>query len=414
MTVRAPSRVVELHVDSIAAGGDGVGRAEGLVVFVPRTAPGDVARVRVEPVKRFARGEIEELVVPSPLRVEPPCPHYTEDRCGGCQLQHIDYSAQLESKRRIVADALRRIAKRPVDPPGIKCSECEWRYRTKLTLTMRHTGSGWTMGLRPYDDPAAVFQLRDCPITDERVVETWREIMAAAALLPQVPELRGVVRLTSAGRVVVVRGGVEWSRSGQFFAAVPSAASLWWAPEGKSARALHERHHAPAGASFGQVNAAVANVLHAHVVRLIAARQPATVIDAYSGTGETAVALAQSGARVTAIELDRDAAAWCASRLPAGSSSVAGRVEDLLMRALPADAVVVNPPRTGLHERVTGALERSRPSPRAIVYVSCDPATLARDLTRLPGYAIASITTFDMFPQTAHVETVCELVPSAA
>jgi len=137
------------------------------------------------------------------------------------------------------------------------------------------------------------------------------------------------------------------------------------------------------------------------------------VIDAYAGTGDTATMLATSGARVTAIELDREAAAVCAKRLPAGSRVLFGRVESLLMSALPADVVVVNPPRAGLHERVTTALERQSRRPRAIVYVSCDPATLARDLTRLPSYRIASIETFDMFPQTAHVETVCELVPTA-
>lgn len=403
---------VDLPVDSIAAGGDGVGRAEGLVVFVPRTAPGDVARVRIETSRRFARGHLEEVLVPSPTRVDPPCAHYTDDRCGGCQLQHIAYDAQLEAKRRIVADSLHRIAKRPSAQPDIRSSPREWRYRTKLTLTIRRHADGWTMGLRPYDDPAALFQLRDCPITDERVVATWREIMRTAALLPEADELRGVVRLTGEHRVVIIRGGREWPRAKEFFDAITLATGLWWAPDGATARSLCERRHAPAAASFGQVNAAVARELQAHVVGLVAAHAPATVIDAYAGIGETAVALARWGARVTAIELDRDAAGWCARQLPAGSRSVAGRVEDLLMRALPADAVIVNPPRVGLHQRVTTALSRSKA--RAIIYVSCDPATLARDLTRLPGYAIASLVAFDMFPQTAHVETVCELVPAAA
>jgi 23S rRNA (uracil1939-C5)-methyltransferase len=415
MTVHASAGTcVDLPVDSIAAGGDGVGRAEGLVVFVPRTAPGDVARVRIEAAKRFARGHLEEVLVPSPLRIEPSCAHYTDDRCGGCQLQHIAYDAQLEAKRRIVADSLQRIAKRPSAPPEIRRSAREWRYRTKLTLTMRRDDDNWTMGLRPYDDPAGLFQLRDCPITDERVVTTWREIMTAAALLPAADELRGVVRLTGEDRVVIIRGGREWPRANEFFEAVSTAAGLWWAPEGANVRLLYERRHAPAAASFGQVNAAVAKELLAHVVGLVAAHAPATVVDAYSGTGETAVALARSGARVTAIELDRDAADWCARQLPAGSRSIAGRVEDLLMRALPADAVILNPPRSGLHERVAAALGRSTPKPGLIIYVSCDPATLARDLARMPGYAVMSLVAFDMFPQTAHVETVCELVPAAA
>jgi 23S rRNA (uracil1939-C5)-methyltransferase len=326
----------------------------------------------------------------------------------------MHYTAQLEAKRRIVADALQRIAKRPTSPPEVHPSTLEWRYRTKLTLTMRRGSEGWTMGLRPFDDPAGLFQLQDCPITDERVVETWREIMRAARLLPDVAELRGVVRLVGDERAVIIRGSAIWKDSEAFFDAVPSAAALWWAPEGHRARLLHERRSVPAAASFGQVNTAVGEALHEYVVRLVSARAPKTVIDAYSGSGDTAIELARAGARVTAIELDRDAAAWCARQLPPGSRSVAGRVEDLLTRSLPAEAVIVNPPRTGLDSRVTAALARATPRPRCIVYVSCDPATLARDLGRLPDYAIASLVAFDMFPQTAHVETVCELVPAAA
>jgi 23S rRNA (uracil1939-C5)-methyltransferase len=117
---------------------------------------------------------------------------------------------------------------------------------------------------------------------------------------------------------------------------------------------------------------------------------------------------------VTAIELDAAAAAWCAQRLPAGSRAIAGRVEDALPTALPADVVILNPPRAGVDARVTSTLEQATPAPRAVIYVSCDPATLARDIARMPRWRIASLLAFDMFPQTAHVETVCELVPEAA
>jgi 23S rRNA (uracil1939-C5)-methyltransferase len=110
--------------------------------------------------------------------------------------------------------------------------------------------------------------------------------------------------------------------------------------------------------------------------------------------------------------VDADATNRCATLLPEGSRALAGRVEDRLAAALPADVVLLNPPRTGLHERVTDTLQSVSPAPRAVIYVSCDPATLARDLARLPRYRIASLRAFDMFPQTAHVETVCELVPA--
>jgi 23S rRNA (uracil1939-C5)-methyltransferase len=414
MTAPTIAETVELEVRSIAAGGDGVGRNSGLVVFVPRTAPGDHALVRIESVKRFARGRVEQLLNPSPMRVDPPCAHYTRDDCGGCQLQHLEYSAQLEAKQAIVADALQRIAKQRTEVPGTRPSEKQWRYRNRLTLAMRRAGLEWTMGLHPYDDPVAVFQLIDCPITDERVVATWREIRSAAALLPEVTELRGTVRLAGEEIVVLIRGGADWPSSEAFFAAVPSASSLSWMPEHAAERLLHARRQTPAGTSFGQINSEVARELRAHVVERAASYAPAKVIDAYAGTGDTAASLASLGARVTAIELDREAASVCAARLPAGSRSLLGRVENLLMGALPADVVIVNPPRAGLHERVTAALERLRQRPRAILYVSCDPATLARDIARLPHYRVASVQPFDMFPQTAHVETVCELVPVAS
>src|SRR5262249_30994346 len=140
---------------------------------------------------------------------------------------------------------------------------------------------------------------------------------------------------------------------------------------------------------------------------------PATVIDCYAGAGATAIALAERGARVTAIELDAAAVRWVAAHLPPGSRSLVARVEDALGETLPADVVILNPPRSGVDERVTTTLREGR-APRAIVYVSCNPSTLARDVLRLPGYRVASLRSFDMFPQTAHIETVCELVPEVA
>lgn len=414
MTAPARTDVVQLRVHSIAAGGDGVGRSEGLVVFVPRAAPGDLALVRIDSVKRFARGTLESILEPSPERVAPPCAHYVVDRCGGCQLQHISYEAQLEAKRIVVRDSLQRIARANATLPAIRPSEKQWRYRNKLTLAMRRSPNGWTMGLHPYDDPAAVFQLTDCPIADERVVAAWREIMAAAGFLPDTVELRGTVRLAGDEIVVLLRGGAAWPEAEAFFAELSKASSLWWMPGGGRATMLFERRPAPAGTSFGQVNEAVGAALHRHVVDRVAARAPRTVVDGYAGTGETAVALAALGMRVTAIEIDREAANLCATRLPSGSRSLVGRVEKVIAKALPADLVILNPPRVGVHERVTRALEEHRTRIRAIVYVSCDPATLARDIARLPSYRLASLETFDMFPQTAHVETVCELEAVAA
>jgi 23S rRNA (uracil1939-C5)-methyltransferase len=408
-------RSADVTIESIAGGGDGVARADGLVIFVPRSAPGDTGTVRYTQRGRFARGALVALRTPSPARVEPPCPHYRRDDCGGCQLQHLRYDAQLEAKGRIIRDALERIGRREVSPPDVQRSPAEWRYRRKLTLALRRRHGAWIGGLHPYDRPAAVFPLRECPITEDDVMAVWREVLAAADEFPHAEELRGAVQLADSGAAFVLQGGHEWTRSAEFFARVPAVDSLWWEGERRSRVLLHSRHQAPApGASFAQVNAPAAVLLRDHVLARVMAHAPATVVDAYAGRGDLAAALAERGVRVTAIERDPDASAWSASRLPAGSRAVPAAVEDALRAALPADVVILNPPRVGVDARVTLALESAPDLPRVVIYVSCNPATLARDLTRMPRYRIASLAAFDLFPQTAHVETVCELRPEAA
>ncbi len=308
---------------------------------------------------------------------------------------------------------------------------------------MRRAAHGeWVAGLHPFDAPERIFDLVDCPITDERVLSVWREIRNAAEWLPNVAELRGAVRVPAGGEVdgtsFLLEGATRWSTSDRFFDAVPSVGALWWRPEGQSRRRLHARATVAAGrqsagegnagagdaeipdalrsdassadASFAQVNAEVASELRTYVAGRALALHPATVIDAYAGSGDTSVLLAAAGVQVTAIELDRDGAARGAARLVAPSRMIHGRVEEALPALLPADVVILNPPRAGVDEAVTGVLSGPSGNPRAIIYVSCNPSTLARDISRLPRYTIASLVAFDMFPQTAHVETVCELI----
>jgi 23S rRNA (uracil1939-C5)-methyltransferase len=285
---------------------------------------------------------------------------------------------------------------------------------------MRRVGNvdDWTIGLRAYDDPDRIFALKDCPITDERVLSVWKDVAAAGRLLPDADELRGAVQLAGEEISVVVRGGHSWPRRAEFFEAVPAATTLWWQPTHRArnlvaSRRAEEDGGRDASASFAQVNAEVGAALREYVLDLARTYRPTSVVDAYAGAGGTALRLAADGALVVAIEADRDAAAVCGESLApfAGSHSLAARVEDVIEQSLPADVVLLNPPRVGVHERVTAAIAHATPAPRAVIYVSCDPATLARDVARLPRFRVASLRAFDMFPQTAHVETVCELVP---
>ena len=399
-----------LRVDSIAAGGDGVGRLDGLAVFTPRTAPGELVEVTVRQRGRMARGRLLRILEPSGARVAPRCRHYDGDRCGGCQLQHLTIEAQLEAKQQIVQDAFTRIAKRPVAKPDIVPSPKAWEYRSRLTLAMRWSGGRWIMGLHRFDDVDQVFDLQECPITDASVVDAWTAIRKASRNLPRVPELRGTVRRAGVDLAFVLEGGDAWPAAREFARETPMLSVIRWRPTYGAARVVvdHRSTAAPED-SFDQVNQPVAAAAREELVERALSVAPATAVDAYAGLGATARLLAEHGVSVTAIESDEAAASFAAGHLPAESRVVAGRVEDEIAAALPADVVIVNPPRAGVDARVTAALEAQRT--RRLLYMSCDAATLARDVSRLPAYRVESLRAYDMFPQTAHVEVVCALVP---
>jgi 23S rRNA (uracil1939-C5)-methyltransferase len=407
-------------ITSIAAGGDGVGRlGDGRAVFVPRTAPGERVRLRdgVKLHKSFARGELAEVVAPAGggARVTPPCPHYLHDRCGGCQLQHVAYDAQLEAKRAIVGDALRRIAKLDVPDPEIVEAVEEWRYRAKVSLAVKGGGvRGRTAGFHPYDRPATVFPLVDCHIADFRLMALWRELKPRLDLLPA-KLARLTLRLDREGRrhVIAESAGEPWAaRDAAALAAAlpdPSNVVCWWQPVDGAARVVAGPATGFPATAFEQVNPEMGAITRHWAVEQLGDVRGAVVWDLYGGIGDTAVQLAERGAQVVSVDADEKAIDWARRRASPGPVRfIAAKVEDVLPTLPEPSAVVVNPPRAGLHWNVTLRLG-GQPVPR-IAYVSCDPATLARDLHRLSAnYRLMAVRAFDLFPQTAHVEAVAVL-----
>ena len=266
------------------------------------------------------------------------------------------------------------------------------------------------MGLHSVDDVDHVFDLQECPITEPAVVAAWLAIRAASRFLPRVPELRGTVRQSGADLAFVLEGGHDWPGAREFARQLPELHVIRWRPaQGPSRIIVDRRSGGTPEDSFDQVNQPVAAAARQELIERALAQHPRTAIDAYAGLGATARALAAHGISVTAIESDEAAAAYAAGHLPADSRVIAARVEDVIASALPADVVIVNPPRAGVDASVASSLEASQTH---LLYMSCDAATLARDVSRLPAYRVESLRAYDMFPQTAHVEVVCSLVPS--
>jgi 23S rRNA (uracil1939-C5)-methyltransferase len=346
------------------------------------------------------------------------------DMCGGCQLQHLPYARQLEWKARFVHDALVRIGRLELaDEPPIVGSPHETRYRSRITFTLRRIGrSRVVAGFHELERPARLVDVHgECLLPHAALLEAWLALRSAwgerARLLPQGETLRLTLREDAGGIVLVVEGGeTPWSAEPLREAA--RLAAIWHRPEAARAAHLAAGSAEVGSTAFTQVNPEVAARMVEHVLRVVgaggepasdAAARPPSAVDAYAGVGHYAKTLAESGWSVTAIELDP--AASEAARAAAGGRYpvLEGRVEERLPEALPADVLIVNPPRAGIGAEVVRAI-LIEPPPR-LVYVSCDPATLARDVAGLGDrYELRSATCFDLFPQTAHVETVVELV----
>jgi 23S rRNA (uracil1939-C5)-methyltransferase len=429
MTVAHPSAVeaqtsAPVRIDRLAAGGDGVGKLpDGRTVFVPRTAPGDVvelADVRVH--KRFARARLGRLVEPGPGRVTPRCGHYDRDRCGGCQWQHLDGAHQVAAKSVIIGDALRRLGKLDVADPEVMPSDVEFGYRTKVTLARGKNGA---LGLHREGESERIFALDRCELIAPALQGLWERIRPVQSRLPKDLE-RLVLRLDREGGLHLIAETAtseSWTTAREFSDQLDhSATTIWWRPEGGSPRVVAggEARTAYPASVFEQVNPAMGDQVRRWAMAQAGEVRGKHCWDLYAGIGETTVMLLERGATVESVEGDRRAVEVAIKHPGLGAPdpshplgtgfgrAIAARVEDAIGGLRAPDLVYTNPPRVGMDPRAVDRLAAVRP--RRLIYVSCDPATLARDVQRLgAGWKVAALRGFDLFPQTAHVETVLVL-----
>jgi 23S rRNA (uracil1939-C5)-methyltransferase len=383
--------VVEVTVERLVPGGAGLAHAQGATLFVTLSAPGDHLRVRVERVRgAVAFASIVEIIELGPTRIEPPCPYF--GRCGGCDFQQLTYEAQLAAKVEIIRDCLRRIAR--LEPPAeipITPSPAIWHYRARAR---------WQ-----YD--AAHERLGYYELASHRVCDV-------AACPVVVPEVQSVLARL---RAHMTTGALPQAAE---FQAVAGEDGVSLTPP-VAATDAHERQRTIAGERYRFDADCFFQINHALLEPLVHAalrdERGTTAIDLYCGVGLFTLPLARRFTRVVGIEANTRACAYARRNL-ADAQLTNARVTTSLVGSwltrpaaefAPVDLVLLDPPRAGADTETINGILTLRP--QRIAYVSCDPATLARDLHALHtgGYTLEALAAFDMFPQTHHVETIAHL-----
>ncbi|MDR5709432.1 MAG: 23S rRNA (uracil(1939)-C(5))-methyltransferase RlmD [Armatimonadota bacterium] len=442
---------LDLHIDRLSYGGRGVGRVDGYVVFVPHTAPGDLVRARITRAKRtFAEAELVAVLEPGPDRTLPPCPYFGP--CGGCSWQHLDYPAQLRIKEQIVLESLERLGGlrdlplRPILP-----APEPYHYRNKMEFAFHPEA---ILGLHPRGQFDRVLGIERCLLPSPVV----SEILQAVRTFVRTHRIPCYDNRTRTGRLrhLVVREG---RRIGEILVGIVTTPGEF--PEGKAlAEALASRFPQIRGVvwvqssalsdavrvdalevlwgrdfieeelsgfrfcirleTFFQTNTEAAERLVRIALEVLDLRGDETVVDLYCGVGTFTLPLAVRARAIYGIEVVPEAVeAARENARRAGISNAEFLVGDvrlalpeLVRRIGPPDVLVLDPPRAGAGGRVMRKIGRS--GARRILYVSCNPTTLAPDLKELLpfGYAIRTVQPVDLFPQTYHVETVVLLEQS--
>jgi 23S rRNA (uracil1939-C5)-methyltransferase len=313
-----------------------------------------------------------------------------------------------------VGDALRRIGGLAVDDPQIEPATEPFGYRNMITLGS--DPSGRRIGYHQFDRPERIFDLEQCEIAAPDLMQLWRAIRPHRHLLPM-PLERLVLRRDRQGHRHLLAAGRRpeaWTRAQRLGSALAEQgidATIWWQPPGGAVRVVGGSREVPAAPVFEQVNTEMGDRIREFTVGALDLVPGQVVWDLYAGAGQTTRLLVDRGGKVESIELDRHAVELAERSGPApGVRRLVGRAEDLVTELAPPDAVVANPPRAGLALPVVEAIGRA--SPARLGYISCDPATLSRDLARLASVwpaRLVIVRAFDLFPQTAHVETVAIL-----
>jgi 23S rRNA (uracil1939-C5)-methyltransferase len=403
-----PDKVLEVKLDKLVYGGDAMGRLEeGRAIFVPYALPGETVRVRVVKEKRgHVRAELLEVLEASPDRIDARCKHFTE--CGGCHYQHMSYEKQLEVKRQVLVEQFQRMA--GIEDPHVEAivpSPSEWHYRNTVQFSQTEDGKlGYqAAGTR------RVIPITECFLPEEGINQLWPQLN-----LEPVPGLQRIeLRQADNGEMLVMSGQDELPPEMELelpISAVylsPIKGPMIMAGDEFGIIHINERPFSFHAGSFFQVNTAQAEALVNHVMGLLPLTSDTVALDVYCGVGLFSAFIAPQVEQLIGIEYSGLSCEDFAVNLDEFENVTIyqGPAERILPSLdVEPDVVLVDPPRSGLKPAALDAIVEMGAG--ALVYVSCDPATLARDVKRLikAGYQLERITPFDLFPQTYHIETV--------
>ena len=420
-----------ITIEKLVQGGRGLARQEGQVLLVRGVIPGEtVSFAGGAKRKGVQEGTVQEILKPSPDRVAAPCPVYKI--CGGCQLQHIQYDAQLRFKREILAETLTRVGKLQIEVPPFVPSPNPYGYRSSVRFVVFRSKPGFTLGFHEEGSHAPVAAAGCLLVPEEmrKVIADVQERLARYARLPVQVESLEVRRSTAFGSVLLSwrTGPAMRSQAEKLFALFQDVPNVigqvvtaenrgrWVAGQDWIADRLDDLLFRITDGSFMQANWLLTETLARTLVEWVSPSSGIRTLELYAGIGVLGLPLARRGALVTVVEANR----WAlADARHAAKTNHIGRcrfrhakAEDCLesTEAGEYDAVLMGPPRTGLSpESLRGLLAVNAPR---LFYLSRDPATLARDLGKLcaEGYRLVRLQAFDMFPQTSHIEALAELV----
>ncbi|MBN2306178.1 MAG: class I SAM-dependent RNA methyltransferase [Anaerolineae bacterium] len=400
----------ELRLDEMVHGGQALGRHQGRAIFTRYTIPGERILARItDDRERYAFAENVTLLESAPQRVTPRCPHFGPGLCGGCHFQHIDPAAQPGYKRDVVIDQLARIGgiPNPVVHPTI-ASPDSWQYRVHATFHINAADELCFVGT----DDTTLIPIEECHIIRPELLELADELN-----FEDIPELERVrLQVDSEGGLMVVLStqgdevpelAVDMPVSINFLLSDNEPVNLIGSSHARYT--VRGRSFRVTAGGFFQVNLPQAETLVDLVLTILDLQGNETVLDLYAGVGLFTAFLAERASLVTSVESYPPAVTDADENLADldNVDLVEGTVEAVLPNLDgPYDAVVLDPPRTGVDRRALDTLAALEP--RRIVYVSCEPSTLARDAKRLieKGYRLVSAQPVDMFPQTYHIECV--------